>query len=37
MNMSRMPEWKVPTPWSAPYDAVAGRNDHEWLRLGNTK
>src|SRR5258707_792452 len=22
----RITEWKVPTPWSAPYDAVAGRN-----------
>ena len=26
----RMTEWKVPTPWSAPYDAVAGRNGEAW-------
>src|SRR5260221_233087 len=26
----RIMEWKVPTPWSAPYDAVAGRNGEAW-------
>jgi len=26
----RITEWKVPTPWSAPYDAVAGRNGEAW-------
>ena len=23
-------EWKVPTPWSSPYDASAGRNGEAW-------
>jgi virginiamycin B lyase len=23
-------EWKVPTPWSSPYDAAAGRNGEAW-------
>ena len=26
----RITEWKVPTPWSAPYDVVAGRNGEAW-------
>ena len=26
----RMTEWKVPTPWSAPYDAVLDRNGDAW-------
>src|SRR5207302_9124039 len=26
----RIQEWKVPTPWSAPYDAMAGRNGEAW-------
>jgi streptogramin lyase len=26
----RITEWKVPTPWAAPYDAVAGRNGEAW-------
>src|SRR5258706_12382793 len=26
----RITEWKVPTPWSAPYDAVAGKNGEAW-------
>jgi len=25
-----MMEWKVPTPWSAPYDVVADRNGEAW-------
>jgi streptogramin lyase len=23
-------EWKVPTPWSAPYDAVVDKNGNAW-------
>jgi virginiamycin B lyase len=23
-------EWMVPTPWSSPYDAAAGRNGEAW-------
>jgi virginiamycin B lyase len=26
----RISEWKVPTPYSAPYDAEAGRNGEAW-------
>ena len=26
----KISEWKVPTPWSAPYDAEAGRNGEAW-------
>ena len=26
----RITEWKVPTPWSAPYDVVADRNGDAW-------
>ena len=26
----RIQEWKVPTPWSAPCDAMAGRNGEAW-------
>ena len=26
----KISEWKVPTPWSAPYDAAAGRNGEAW-------
>jgi streptogramin lyase len=26
----KITEWKVPTPWSAPYDAMAGRNGEAW-------
>jgi virginiamycin B lyase len=26
----RITEWKVPTAWSAPYDAVADRNGEAW-------
>ena len=26
----KIQEWKTPTPWSAPYDAVAGRNGEAW-------
>jgi streptogramin lyase len=25
-----MKEWKAPTPWSAPYDAVGGKNGEAW-------
>ena len=25
-----MTEWKAPTPWSAPYDALADRNGDAW-------
>jgi streptogramin lyase len=27
METGKIQEWKVPTPWSAPYDAMAGRNE----------
>jgi streptogramin lyase len=27
---AKIQEWKVPTPWSAPYDAVAGKNGEAW-------
>jgi streptogramin lyase len=26
----QMKEWKVPTPWSAPYDAVLGHDGYAW-------
>jgi streptogramin lyase len=26
----RITEWKVPTPWSAPYDVVLDRNGEAW-------
>ena len=26
----KISEWKVPTPWSAPYDAMAGKNGEAW-------
>ena len=29
-STASMKEWKTPTPWSAPYDAVAGKNGEAW-------
>jgi virginiamycin B lyase len=26
----KMTEWKIPTPWSSPYDAVATRHGEAW-------
>jgi streptogramin lyase len=32
----KLSEWKVPTPWSSPYDAVEGKNGEAWTGSMNT-
>jgi streptogramin lyase len=32
----KISEWKVPTPWSSPYDAVEGTNGEAWTGSMNT-
>ena len=33
---AKIQEWKVPTPWSSPYDAVEDRNGNAWTASMNT-
>ena len=32
----KIQEWKVPTPWSSPYDAVEDKNGNAWTASMNT-